>query len=25
VLDDVVTLAPDTMHVMSVSIWSEPL
>ncbi|WP_434678872.1 D-hexose-6-phosphate mutarotase [Pseudomonas sp. R1-18] len=25
VLDDVVTLAPDAMHVMSVSIWSEPL
>jgi glucose-6-phosphate 1-epimerase len=25
VLDDVVTLAPDSMHVMSVSIWSEPL
>ncbi|EGH48597.1 aldose 1-epimerase, partial [Pseudomonas syringae pv. pisi str. 1704B] len=25
VLDDVVTLAPDQMHVLGVSIWSEAL
>jgi len=25
VLSDVVTLAPDAMHTLSVSIWAEPL